>query len=70
MRGDPSGVLPTAGAVARIALARYRVEGPTPPEALLPLYLRRSKAEINWELREEGGSASSSPDGKAPPGRD
>ena len=46
---------PSAAAVARLGLARHAAEGPTPPESLLPLYLRRSKAEINWERRGKGG---------------
>ena len=42
---------PLACAVGRLAWISYQEEGPTPADRLLPLYLRRSKAEINWERR-------------------
>ena len=44
-------VLPTAAGVALLGRLVYREEGATPKERLLPLYLRRSKAQINWEMR-------------------
>lgn len=42
---------PFARAVGRLAWISYQEEGPTPADRLHPLYLRRSKAEINWERR-------------------
>jgi tRNA threonylcarbamoyladenosine biosynthesis protein TsaB len=43
---------PAAGWVARLGLTQFLESGPTPAAELNPLYLRRSKAEINWERRE------------------
>jgi tRNA threonylcarbamoyladenosine biosynthesis protein TsaB len=45
---------PSAGAVGRLARISFQEDGPTPHDGLLPLYLRRSKAEINWERRKGG----------------
>jgi len=43
--------VPNAAAVGRLGRRLFNVKGATAPEDLKPLYLRRSKAEINWELR-------------------
>jgi tRNA threonylcarbamoyladenosine biosynthesis protein TsaB len=41
--------LPTAGGVALLGRALYEKEGPSGESEFLPLYLRRSNAELNWE---------------------
>lgn len=62
--GEPvPGRLPGAAGVARIGRARYVEDGPTPPEQLLPLYLQRSRAEINWERGMTGRGTDSNPRG-------
>ncbi|MFH1998111.1 MAG: tRNA (adenosine(37)-N6)-threonylcarbamoyltransferase complex dimerization subunit type 1 TsaB [Planctomycetota bacterium] len=45
-------ISPAAGSVAVLGARLYAEEGPTPERRLLPLYLRRSNAEINWERRQ------------------
>jgi tRNA threonylcarbamoyladenosine biosynthesis protein TsaB len=48
---DAPQVIPCARDVAALATTLYLKEGATPEEEVLPLYLRRSTAEINWEKR-------------------
>ncbi|MHC4941916.1 MAG: tRNA (adenosine(37)-N6)-threonylcarbamoyltransferase complex dimerization subunit type 1 TsaB [Planctomycetota bacterium] len=55
---DVSAMVPRAGSVALLGEREYLDSGPTPEAELLPLYLRRSKAEINWEKRQESNSKS------------
>ena len=43
--------LPLPEHVAQWGLETFEAEGPTPHAEVLPLYLRRSAAEINWERR-------------------
>jgi tRNA threonylcarbamoyl adenosine modification protein YeaZ len=47
-------LVPTAHGVARLARMLYQEEGPTPEDRLLPLYLRKSSAELNWERNRAG----------------
>lgn len=42
-------LVPTAQGVAQLGYMLYQEEGPTPEDRLLPLYLRKSSAELNWE---------------------
>lgn len=48
--------LPAASHVARLGLDEYKRSGPSLEEELYPLYLRRSKAEVNWMRRKAGRS--------------
>lgn len=48
--------IPAASHVARLGLVEYKRSGPSREEELYPLYLRRSKAEVNWMRRKAGGS--------------
>jgi tRNA threonylcarbamoyladenosine biosynthesis protein TsaB len=43
--------VPDAAAVGLLGRCVFERRGATPPGELMPLYLRKSKAEINWELR-------------------
>ncbi len=42
----------SAVGVGRLGLRSFRNTGPTPIDAFKPLYLRKSSAEINWELQQ------------------
>jgi tRNA threonylcarbamoyladenosine biosynthesis protein TsaB len=42
---------PSLSALAELAVARYEREDFTAPADLVPMYLRRSDAEISWEAR-------------------
>jgi len=50
--GSPD-VIPQASHVAALGKRIFLENGPTPEQDLLPLYLRRSTAEINWEKQNE-----------------
>jgi tRNA threonylcarbamoyladenosine biosynthesis protein TsaB len=47
----PGAAAPSAGALVELASARYEREEFSPPDAIHPLYLRRSDAEIEWERK-------------------
>ena len=47
--GDSNHRYPSATALAELAGARFQREEFLRPEALIPIYLRRPDAEINWE---------------------
>jgi tRNA threonylcarbamoyl adenosine modification protein YeaZ len=51
---DPLRTFPGAAFVARLGLTRYQEKGASLDEELQPLYLRRSKAEINWDRKRDG----------------
>ena len=42
---------PSLSALAELAIARYEREEFSPPSEVLPMYLRRSDAEIAWQSR-------------------
>jgi tRNA threonylcarbamoyladenosine biosynthesis protein TsaB len=42
---------PSLSALAELAIARYEREEFCPPAEVLPMYLRKSDAEISWEAR-------------------
>ena len=42
---------PSLTALAELAIARYEREEFCAPDEVLPMYLRRSDAEINWERK-------------------
>jgi tRNA A37 threonylcarbamoyladenosine modification protein TsaB len=46
--------VPVATWVGRLGQAIFARDGAAAPEALQPLYLRRSSAEINWDARQRG----------------
>ena len=50
-----TGLIPDASHIAPFGRNAYLRGGPTPPGDFKPLYLRRSKAEINWELKQKKG---------------
>jgi tRNA threonylcarbamoyladenosine biosynthesis protein TsaB len=50
--GGPGNARPSIGALVELATARYAREEFCRPEALEPLYLRRSDAEIAWDRAE------------------
>jgi len=50
---DVAAETPRAWAIARLGRETFLNDGPTPEECLLPLYLRRSKAEMQWERRKQ-----------------
>jgi tRNA threonylcarbamoyladenosine biosynthesis protein TsaB len=56
--GDVAARVPRAGSLALLGERAYGDHGATPEAELAPLYLRRSKAEINWERRKGTGSDS------------
>lgn len=45
------GAVPGAKSVAVLGRRKYIESGPSTDESLVPLYLERSRAEINWERR-------------------
>lgn len=47
----PAHASPSLTALAELAAARYEREDFCPPSEVLPMYLRRSDAEITWEQR-------------------
>lgn len=47
----PAHAAPSLSALAELAVAHYEREEFQPPSEIVPLYLRRSDAEINWEQR-------------------
>ena len=42
---------PSLSALAELAVGRYEREEFCPPAEVLPMYLRKSDAEISWETR-------------------
>ena len=51
-QAGPSYAFPSAAALVELATARVEREDFVSPEAVQPLYLRRSDAEIEWKRRE------------------
>lgn len=49
---EKASVVPSAKGVAVLGAKKFVDQGPTPEEELLPQYLRRSNAEINWDRRQ------------------
>lgn len=58
--GGPSTAYPSPGALVELAHPRAMREEFVPASALEPLYLRRTDAEINWELTARGGDGRAS----------
>jgi len=51
----PEFAAPSVGALVALATARVEREEFAPPRELVPMYLRRSDAEIAWDVREAAG---------------
>jgi len=49
--GSPSSAYPTAQALVELALPRFIREETQRPEELLPIYIRKADARINWRNR-------------------
>jgi tRNA threonylcarbamoyladenosine biosynthesis protein TsaB len=54
----PAHASPSVAALAELATARYQREEFEPPAEVLPMYLRQSDAEIEWERRVADGHGS------------
>jgi tRNA threonylcarbamoyladenosine biosynthesis protein TsaB len=47
----PAHASPSVAALAELAVARYQREDFCPPDEVLPMYLRKSDAELGWNRK-------------------